>query len=365
MVEFGWAYWHITTIGLFISCLVLVARIAVSRVSMPDRRAIKWIAFRGVFGGVYWALGIVAVQVGAGPGDVAALLSINIVMAAFLGRAFLGEELRVVHIAALVCSLVGAVLISRPAFIFGVAAHAESAWFGHLCAAFAGCAQSLAFLCSRKAAEVPTSIHTFASMVASLVICVVLVFSNMMEQPSKDIMTDSPLLTAAFVAGAFVVNIAAVSCMCFAAAVCPVAITATCYTASTMMFGYVAQVLIFDGAPDAITLVGAAFMLLAVVLMMGARVGGRGRSSVTPATGAESATEAVQGVDGEEDENDSLSSFIATELCSFQTTTVKATSMRFRGSLSGEDTVLPQEIGYSLSILPIAAVIKSIHPTAA
>ena len=51
---------------------------------------------------------MLSVIVGAAPGDVAALTSIDIIAAALLGLVFLGERVSILHLFALILSVAGA-----------------------------------------------------------------------------------------------------------------------------------------------------------------------------------------------------------------------------------------------------------------
>merc|ERR1712232_732749 len=104
-----------------------------------------------------------SVRAGTPLGDVATFTSINMVIAAFLGRVFLGEALWFVHVIALFSSFGGAVLISKPVFIFGGAGGADNGWaasVGYLLALAAGFSQAAQFVCSRKSPVCSLLYHT-------------------------------------------------------------------------------------------------------------------------------------------------------------------------------------------------------------
>lgn len=77
-----------------------------------DAPEVKWITTRALLGSVNLLLAVYAVQIGSAAGDVAALMSINVVVAALLGHFLLGERLRWIHSLALVCS--GGVWVAFP-----------------------------------------------------------------------------------------------------------------------------------------------------------------------------------------------------------------------------------------------------------
>jgi len=344
MTELGWPYWYITAVACFLSSGLLAAILLVVRPSPSTRMQLNWVVARGAFGGAYWSLGVVAVQVGASPGDVAALMSINIVVAAFLGRLLLGEHLRLAHAGAVVFSVAGSLLIARPGFLFGVDGQRESSWFGHLCAATAGFTQSCAFICSRKAAEVHVGIHTLSVLLASGLSCCLLAVSGMVPQPSLEVLRSSPLGAASWLAGTFVTSMTGI---CFASAggmLCPVAVSATVYTASTMFLGYLSQTLIFGSTPSVLSFAGAGLMLAAVVLMALAQASARKEREI-PAPDINGVTAVAA---GEEEEVESLASFIASEMSEFEP---RSSSVRFR-RVFPMSSVAAQRIGAVASMVP-------------
>lgn len=91
----GWPYWYL------LACACLVASLATGAVlwflgtGLPSSSELKWVLSRSIFGDLHWYLAILAVILGAAPGDVAALTSIDITAAALLGLVFLGEKARI------------------------------------------------------------------------------------------------------------------------------------------------------------------------------------------------------------------------------------------------------------------------------
>merc|ERR1719440_220395 len=131
-----WPFYQMNSISCGICAVGVLSGLRMSQISLP-RGMGQWIwaASNGAFATTSFVTSILAVQLGTPLGDVASLMSINIVVAAFLGRAFLGEALKCVHFLALACSVCGAVLISQPPFLFGgAAADASVPWLGYLLA---------------------------------------------------------------------------------------------------------------------------------------------------------------------------------------------------------------------------------------
>jgi len=115
------------------------------------------------------------------------------------------------------------------------------------------------------------------------------------------------------------------------AKLCPAAVSATIGNTTSLMSSYVMQVAIFGLRPGALTLAGAALMLLSVVTMALAKppeqpaspsVRAKPSSSNAgqPAlgeAGAEAATAAADDVGEDESDAQSLASFIASELSGY------------------------------------------------
>mmetsp|Transcript_9131 Transcript_9131/g.22767 ORF Transcript_9131/g.22767 Transcript_9131/m.22767 type:complete len:382 (+) Transcript_9131:40-1185(+) len=281
MTRLGRPYWSIMAIALIISSCVVAAHLVAARKPRLAWHKVMWVVLRGTLGGTYWILSIVAVQEGAPPGDVAALTSINIIAAALLGRAFLGEDLRLPHMLAVVSSIAGAMLITQPSFLFGrVSSLRGVAWLGHFCAAASGITQSLAYITSRKVADVSVGFHTLSSMAASAVIACVIPFTPIAHGESPVAILNHPFESMAWIAAAFALATVAVLLACAGALLCPVAVSVTVYTAASMLAGYSVQIMIVGKAPNLTTIVGAALMLLAVLLMTMARVQGASGGAV-------------------------------------------------------------------------------------
>jgi len=288
MTRDGRPYWSTTTVALFIASLVVAGYLVATRTPALAQNRLIWIALRGTLGGAYWILSIVAVQVGAPPGDVAALMSLSIVSAALLGRILLGEELRLLQHGAIAFSLAGALLISRPVFLFGGDGGSSSAheqheggivWLGHLLAVVAGVTQSCAYISSRKAADVAVGFHTLSSMMASTAFSCVIPFTPIAGREIPQMMLSFPLESTGWVAIAFALASVSVALASAGAMLCPAVVSVTSYTTASMLGGYAVQTLIFNRAPSWTTLLGAALMMAAVLLMAAAKAPSAGEST--------------------------------------------------------------------------------------
>jgi len=153
-------------------------------------------------------------------------------------------------------------------------------------------------------------------------------------------MLASPFEAIGWISVALITTLFSVCLQCAGSVLCPAAVSATVYTAASMVFGYLVQTLLFGMVPSVVTLIGAALMLSAVALMafadtalfesssqsdqaaLGSGVGAAAVGGLAPtadATGPRPypcAGAGDGGVGGEED--DSFMSFAASELSEFR-----------------------------------------------
>eukprot|EP00443_Scrippsiella_acuminata_P030092 CAMPEP_0115168678 /NCGR_PEP_ID=MMETSP0270-20121206/879_1 /TAXON_ID=71861 /ORGANISM="Scrippsiella trochoidea, Strain CCMP3099" /LENGTH=389 /DNA_ID=CAMNT_0002581357 /DNA_START=66 /DNA_END=1235 /DNA_ORIENTATION=- len=285
-----------------------------------------WVILRGSFGTCNYVFALLAVIAGAPLGDASALQSINVVAAALLGRAFLGETLRALHICALGLSVAGAVIVSKPQALFGTPAADDTAWLGYALALAAGAASGGTFIAARKSQDINPLIMT-TSVCFQEGLTMWLLFSvGLVNNPPLSTISEAPLLaTSVFVALVLVVALS--SCTLSAGAqLCPAAAASTIFTSTNMSLCFAAQAFLHNEIPQILSLIGAGFLLMGVALMALARswysvvpkpaevdTSGQhlevdehsGGTSVDPTT-FEGANEAA-------DDTESLASFIASE----------------------------------------------------
>mmetsp|Transcript_44234 Transcript_44234/g.128017 ORF Transcript_44234/g.128017 Transcript_44234/m.128017 type:complete len:332 (-) Transcript_44234:70-1065(-) len=249
----NWPYFH--TMGIV--CWLIALSSGLALLFSTGRQGFhcgthtaKWVFLRGSFGTGRFVLGIAAALAGCPPGDVAALGSINTVVAALLGRVFLLEALGWPSICGVGLSIVGAALISDPWAETGPEAGPHSrgtTWLGFTLALVAGTSMGCLFIASRKTPGASPWLMTVSAMgqqgavwwllAAVLVLVAALAFVTFM---------------GSFLASA-------------GSKLCPAAISATAYTATSLAMNYAGQILIFEQHPKALTIAGAFAMLLAVV----------------------------------------------------------------------------------------------------
>lgn len=343
MLSMGWPYWRITALSCLLVMCPIGAVIVLARQPAPSPHQLKWVVLLGVFSAIYWGLAIVAAQIGVDAGDVATLTSVNIVVAAIMGRIFLHEPFRLLHFFSVVLSIVGAVLVARPAFIFGSSTSNRAPWYGYVFAILSGFLQGCFFICSRKAGDISAGHPALSALFFSACLTVLLPFAPVVQEAALRVALNSPLEALGWTGVAFLTTMGSAWFSCAGSMLCPAAISATVYTASTMFFGYVAQTVFFGSSPEFVTVLGAGLMLVAVALMACA---GRTTSTVSDSVSEKSEVHSEvdaksTSVDGEDD-TESLSSFVASEFSDFD---AKLDPLRFRGHLN--HVVPPEPVGVS------------------
>lgn len=297
-----------------------------------------------------------AVQVGAPLGDVASLTSVNIVVAAFLGRAFLGEMLHWFHVVALFCSVVGALLISQPDIIFGSSSGGASGGpvvLGYALATFSGFCAACIWVALRKATDSSTAVFTCVVSGQSAIIIPILLCTGVLQDYPFQIVSTLPLRAALWLAAMVIVTVCCMACGGTGARLCPAAVSATVSTGTRMIFGYVAQALFFDVLPQTLTLVGAALMLAGVAVMTVARVpkGCIEEASTENETGRGAVPGELSHVD-DDTETDSIASFISAELVEFALQEKPVRQRRIPKIFAG---VPVEQVGAAVATISISA----------
>eukprot|EP00928_Gymnodinium_smaydae_P037308 TRINITY_DN25922_c0_g1_i1.p1 TRINITY_DN25922_c0_g1~~TRINITY_DN25922_c0_g1_i1.p1 ORF type:complete len:386 (-),score=50.87 TRINITY_DN25922_c0_g1_i1:353-1510(-) len=348
-----WPYFRLNAAGSIMYVLAILSCSWTMGGCVPEKRKIKWVALRGLFGVGNFVLLAVAVRMNVPTGDVAALASINTVMAALMGRFFLGEPLRWPHFMALSCCLGGAVLISKPEFVFG-SSQKVSLVSGYLAAIGGGLSMACVPICARKAGDASLSSLTVATGMTSFLATSLLPLTPLMDDCCLQKIGESTLQAFGWMV-LFSFNSSSAALLASAASKwCPAAVSATASTASRMVWGYVAQVVFFDAIPDAMSLGGAVLMLVGVIVMAVARVpprpdelrGSPGSPAAADSLQAVSPAADASGDTGAEDETESLGSFIASE---FAQRAAHENPMRLRRLTAS--IASSQAIG--MSILPV------------
>eukprot|EP00931_Biecheleriopsis_adriatica_P120914 TRINITY_DN96005_c0_g1_i1.p1 TRINITY_DN96005_c0_g1~~TRINITY_DN96005_c0_g1_i1.p1 ORF type:complete len:387 (+),score=84.97 TRINITY_DN96005_c0_g1_i1:73-1233(+) len=320
LMEQGWPYFYLSAGNLLIVAIATAIGSKVLQDKLPKRRAAVWVFLRSLFSNAIIVLAVLAVKVGAGPGDVAALTSINVVVAALLGHAFLKEKLRPIQLAALPLSLAGAVLIAKPSFLFGQAL-AEGSWIGNLLAAVAGIAQAVTFVCARKSANESGCLTSCVESMLGIVIFPLLPLIAPLPA-SWEPLADNVPLAAAYMAALLFSTGSGVITGALGSQMCPAAVGSTVLTVSATVTGYFAQAVFFSTPLSVLSIVGAILLLSSVAIMTATRVQPSNDSDPAPAESAAPAAEDSQTSNADEStnccdlvagESESIANFAAVE----------------------------------------------------
>eukprot|EP00929_Paragymnodinium_shiwhaense_P112984 TRINITY_DN81249_c0_g1_i1.p1 TRINITY_DN81249_c0_g1~~TRINITY_DN81249_c0_g1_i1.p1 ORF type:complete len:390 (+),score=30.91 TRINITY_DN81249_c0_g1_i1:101-1270(+) len=308
----GWPCYTIFAMSFAIAFGIFALAAGLLRASFPERRSVKWILLRGISGSIDFGSSVIAVQLGAPTGDVAALSSANTVFAALLGRVFLGEPLQVSSIVSVLSCIAGGVLISKPAFLFGSQASSVSV-AAYLVAVCSGFFSAVTAISARKAGPGPGP-PWFLNMSNLLVNCIAFAafpFIPAFEEPSIQVLRPSLYSATICIVGVAILSVVSSICTTGGAMYCPAAVSATVNVSARLTLGYLADTLIFGVRVDFVSLCGAALMLGAVLLMAFSK-------TTTDVAGARVAevpefAEIELPAASADDETDSLASFIAAE----------------------------------------------------
>jgi drug/metabolite transporter (DMT)-like permease len=295
----------------------LLLRMFYSRRQLPELslKQVKWIWLRGFFGCCTLVLALSAVAMGAPIGDASALGTINVVVAAFAGRVFLGERLGALHIGAVGASFVGAILVSKPETLLGMKQlDGGLPWLGYLLAVASGVASGILFIALRKSQNVDSAIMT-CSLVAQMTVgCWAVAFSGIAEDAPLEALVESPIAALAWLVLILVLDSTNSVSTTVGAQRCPAAASSTLFTSTQMVSGYVADVFIHGTVPDVLTIVGASLMLLAVVVMAVAANGASAPADLPVDPPAACSSQAFGDATlVNDDDTDSLVSFVASE----------------------------------------------------
>ncbi len=189
---------------------------------------------------------------------------VDIIAAAFFGLIFLGEKISLLHFVVLAVSAVGAIFISQPGFIFG---HKQQNLLGSFLALLSGFFQAASFICARKSAHISVAVLTFSSLLLAVFMSLMPPLLPMVHAAKWQIVVAEPWKAMALVLLLLLLSTLSIALPAAGATRCPAAVSATVFTSSCMVSGYVSQIIFFKEVPGILTLLGAASMLFSVVLM--------------------------------------------------------------------------------------------------
>jgi drug/metabolite transporter (DMT)-like permease len=270
--SFGLPFFYLYGMGSFLAGLALTATcIARGELSRLSGRCWGWVLLRSIFGASSLILTLMAVSFGASMGDVNALSSINVVMCALLGRIFLGEVLRPLHGLAMLMSVVGAVLISKPEFLFGGDSMNRAPLLGYAAALGAGVASGGIFITGRRANDISPLVITASVTIMDGAASFVLPLAGAVNELPLQCLFAAPLRSAVALIALMALAFFASGFTTLGSQLCPAALSSTIYLATSLALGYAFEFLLHNRAPELVETSGAALMLSAVALMAFAR----------------------------------------------------------------------------------------------
>jgi len=187
---------------------------------------------------------------------------------------------------------------------------------GWTLALLAGVTQALIFITSRKSGNTPVVFLVLSTSIAHAVVCAILPYTPLVDDFPVERLAASPYKALAVIALLFMAMALSSVFNSAGAKWCPAAVSATMTTAAAIVFGYAAQLLLFDGSLELHSLVGSTLMLLAVVVTTLKRVPKPPVHPVLPvADGFSAVVTGELGAQGIDDDNaaESLAAFIAAE----------------------------------------------------
>jgi drug/metabolite transporter (DMT)-like permease len=211
---------------------------------------------RGIIGGFGFLLDYHCMAV-LPLGDAITLMSLYPFLTIFLARAFLGEEIKLLHLAVTTSSLIGAVFIAQPTFVFGKGStDLPSSSLGYV----TGCLGSVCMACVvtliRKAGNI--GVHTFQLLLAwALLGTIFSVLMGPLEGQWK--LPSSPLIWW-YVMGVCGVGAGAHLVLNYAGRLAPAGLVSV-VRASDIMWAYACEILIFEQLPNTYTWIGVVLVL--------------------------------------------------------------------------------------------------------
>lgn len=274
-----WPYFRLMAAACMLSAAIIAGGLAAAQTQAPLVAHRKWVVLRGIFGAGSFVCSVMAAQLGTPLGDVEALRCLNMVAAAVLGRIFLDEPLGRPHLAALSCSVVGALLIAQPSGLFGASgaaadagAETSLAWLGYILAPASGVCQACVFVTSRKAPGTSLWFQALSSHAMSSLVAGLLPTTPAVEDFSVWSLSGAPWQAAGLFGFLFASTFMSTVMLSAASQWCTAAESAIVSTSSGMGFGYAAQTQLYGASPDRLALSGAGLMLLGVTVMAVAQV---------------------------------------------------------------------------------------------
>jgi drug/metabolite transporter (DMT)-like permease len=216
----------------------------------------KIVVARGVMGGMgllfdYHCMSVLPL------GDAITLMSLYPFLTIFLARTFLAEEIRPLHIRVTIASMVGAILIAQPTFLFGrIDSDIQSPTLGYVTGILGSCCLACVLTLTRKAGTI--GVHTLQLLVswAAFGIFFSLVFAR---AEGNWVLPRSGLIWW-YVFGACSVGAAAHFVLNYGGRLAPAGLVSV-VRSSDIMWAYACEIAIFHQSPNMYTWMGVVLVL--------------------------------------------------------------------------------------------------------
>lgn len=197
-------------------------------------------------------------------GDAITLMSLYPFLTIFLARTFLGEEIRPFHIRVTVASMVGAVLIAQPTFLFGRGgSDSPKSSLGYITGILGSCCLACVLTLTRKAGTI--GVHTLQLLISWATFGII--FSLVFAKAEGDWVLPHSRLIWWYVFGACSVGAAAHFVLNYGGRLAPAGLVSV-VRSSDIMWAYACEISIFNQRPNMWTWMGV-FLVLASLLAIG------------------------------------------------------------------------------------------------
>lgn len=257
-------YYRMTGCGCLLSGIVILTSWGFSG-GQASRRQILWALAYGLGGASMFVLQLLSASFGTPLGDIGALFSLNVSIAACQCRILLKEPVNLWHGVGLILAMVGATLISRPSFFFGsddaeTKNTDEKAWLGYVLAIASAVCMAQCYFSARKSQGTSMRVLTASILCQRGVALVLVQICGVVDDHSLENLSKSPLASS----GYFIAVMTSILLTMYSSTAgfkaCPAALSAVVYAAVNMTAGYTADEMVSQKPPEVLTLVGACLL---------------------------------------------------------------------------------------------------------
>ncbi|CAJ1430243.1 unnamed protein product [Effrenium voratum] len=272
-----WPYFFITGSAALLVALGLIAHQRWHGLAIPQSCDMRWVLLRGLSGSANGFFAICAVLAGAYVGSVAALKSVNSIVAA-LGTVAMGEEFGWMHLLSVTLFVTGAILTADPE---EVVASTGSTLFGSGLALSSGICSGGSALFGRKLKEVNPSIVSTSTLLHMWIFSWMLHFIEGVPSGSFQSMESARPQSVALLLSLPVLLLGDTTCGAIASQKCPPAVNTTVTTATNMLAGFCLDYFL-RGHAKLVTILGALLIFAAVLTMLRAQLGSHAKAAAAP-----------------------------------------------------------------------------------